>query len=159
MILTKPEKVWAEMLYNPNQEITIWEDEHYQIVACDDEITALHDGVPIYSEQVIGSVDCTQIVQLFLRRFTDWFDDEPEDADEPNDADEQDEREQELYDATEDFLRIILDEDADPETIRDVMEHTLSFLAKVGYSIYRPMWLKTSGGEFWTDHPYTHLIV
>ena len=142
------------MLDNPEQGFTVWDDGHWQIVACNDEITALSDDTPIFSEPVFGQHDCAQVIEMFLRRFTDWSD---EDIDEPNDEGE---RELELIEATEDFLQVILDEDGlDPEVIHDVLEHTLTFLAKAGYGVYRPMWLETPDGEkFWTDHPYDHLI-
>lgn len=156
MILIEPSEVWEQMQESPDKEIYVavaTDDDDWTIVAYNDEITALRGDVPIFSEPVINEYDCEQIVRSYLSRFTDWQGDEQDDKSD----DFLCLRDQEIFDAAEGFLTIILEETPDPEICRDVMEHTMTFLARAGYDIRRPMWLQMTDGKFWSEHPYNHI--
>jgi hypothetical protein len=127
-------------------------------------IYILCDGNVICEEEVLSADECearlTEIYELYLA--SGGYDDtSPE-------QERIDEREEELDQATIDFLSVAIGEDfnnydADTfgEIIEDCKEHFLEYLArKHSINVYRPMFLEDTetGEDYFTETPYEDMV-
>ena len=129
-------------------------------------ISVFLDDNEIYSEVCMNEIDCEQTTKkifyeyLSEERLIDRLNDE---TDEEEKQEEIEVRENELCDATMDYISALMDESIDAfgadesfEIAKDVLDHMCEYLyRKHGLSARRPMILEDENGEeFFEEFPY-----